>query len=80
MENEKALIIQLLRQNSSRIYLTEFKQARAEIWKHFRLVFIDHRRVPFVVCINCMKPVAYSKKTTGSLHKHPCAIQVSFFF
>ena len=73
----KSLISSLLEQGSNRVKLAVFKEARAEIWQIFRLVYVDGRPMPFAVCIRCMKPVAYSKKTTGSLHKHACASTVN---
>lgn len=73
----KSLIISLLEQRSPRIKLNVFKEARAEIWKIFRLVYVDGQLMPYAVCIQCMKPVAYSKKTTGSLHKHACASAIN---
>jgi hypothetical protein len=75
--NGKSLIISLLETRSARLKLNVFKEARAEIWKIFRLVYVDGQLMPYAVCIQCMKPVAYSKKTTGSLHKHACASAIN---
>ena len=67
--DDKALISNLLVQGSDRVQLVVFKEARAEIWKIFRLVYLDNKPMPYAVCVKCLKPVAYCKKTTGSLHK-----------
>jgi len=78
--DDKALISNLLVQGSDRVQLVVFKEARAEIWKIFRLVYLDNKPMPYAVCVKCLKPVAYCKKTTGSLHKHPCANSVTKFW
>lgn len=39
--DEKAIIWSLIRENSDRIKLVEFKDARADIWQNFRLVQLD---------------------------------------
>lgn len=53
--DDKALITSLLNQQSTRVQLVEFKEARAEIWKIFRLCYLDGKPMPYAVCIKCLK-------------------------
>lgn len=74
MVDDKTLISSLIRENSSRINLIEFKDARADIWQHFRLVQLDGETVAYAVCVRCLKPVSYkAREGTGGLHRHPCS-------
>lgn len=51
--DDKALISNLLVQGSDRVQLVVFKEARAEIWKIFRLVYLDNKPMPYAVCVKC---------------------------
>lgn len=74
MVDDKTLISQLIREHSPRIDLIEFKDARADIWQHFRLVQLDGQTLAYAVCIRCLKPVSYkAREGTGGLHRHPCS-------
>ena len=74
MVDDKTLISSLIREGSSRIKLIEFKDARADIWQHFRLVQLDGETVAYAVCVRCLKPVSYkAREGTGGLHRHPCS-------
>jgi len=74
MVDDKTLISQLIRENSTRINLIEFKDARADIWQHFRLVQLDGQTLAYAVCVRCLKPVSYkAREGTGGLHRHPCS-------
>lgn len=74
MVDDKTLISSLIREGSSRINLIEFKDARADIWQHFRLVQLDGETVAYAVCVRCLKPVSYkAREGTGGLHRHPCS-------
>lgn len=78
MTDDKTLISSLLRDNSDRIKLIEFKDARADIWQNFRLVQIDGHTLSYAVCIRCQKPVSYkAREGTGGLHRHPCSKAVA---
>lgn len=57
--DEKTIISQLIRENSDRVRLIEFKDARADIWQYFRLVCLDGQTLSYAVCVRCMKPVSY---------------------
>lgn len=74
MVDDKTLISTLIRENSDRIKLIEFKDARADIWQHFRLVQLDETTLAYAVCTRCLKPVSYkAREGTGGLHRHPCS-------
>lgn len=74
MVDDKTLISTLIRENSDRIKLIEFKDARADIWQHFRLVQLDGTTLAYAVCTRCLKPVSYkAREGTGGLHRHPCS-------
>lgn len=74
MVDDKTLISSLIREGSKRINLIEFKDARADIWQHFRLVQLDGETVAYAVCVRCLKPVSYkAREGTGGLHRHPCS-------
>lgn len=74
MVDDKTLISSLIRENSTRINLIQFSEARADIWQHFRLVQLDGKTVAYAVCVRCLKPVSYkAREGTGGLHRHPCS-------
>lgn len=78
MVDDKTLISQLIREHSPRIDLIEFKDARADIWQHFRLVQLDGQTLAYAVCVRCLKPVSYkAREGTGGLHRHPCSKQAA---
>jgi hypothetical protein len=52
MVDDKTLISSLIRENSNRIGLIEFKDARADIWQHFRLVQLDGQTLAYAVCVS----------------------------
>ena len=61
---DRALVRQLLEQNSARISYGEMKNATSEAWKTFVLVNVDNRFATFVKCIDCCNILSWKHLTT----------------
>ena len=70
---DKSLIERLILEHSDRLELEINHKARADAWKYYFRVRIDHVLRPFAVCKVCYRVLhCDSRSGTASLLRHPC--------
>ena len=70
---DKSLIERLILEHSDRLELEINHKARADAWKFYYRVRIDHVLRPFAVCKVCYRVLhCDSRSGTASLLRHPC--------
>ncbi|ROT80209.1 putative transposable element Hobo transposase [Penaeus vannamei] len=70
---DKTLIERLILEHSDRLELEINQKARADAWKFYYRVRVDHVIRPFAVCKVCFRVLhCDSRSGTASLLRHPC--------
>ncbi|CAL4101175.1 unnamed protein product [Meganyctiphanes norvegica] len=70
---DKTLIERLILEHSDRLELEINQKARADAWKFYYRVRVDHVVRPFAVCKVCFRVLhCDSRSGTASLLRHPC--------